>query len=584
MRRFQLLVERVTYGPAMIGQGFLELSEQNKLWLSVRNRAAFASIFIPTVVTFFIAMLLSLSRWPVPRMHDDFSNLLVAETLLHGRFSNPTPLAFESMESFHVVMTPTYASKFPIGPGAFLALGKLLFATPVAGLWISAAFATACISWMMLSHVRARWAFATGMFVALHPSWQNGWAQEFTHGWLPMAGVALVFGGVLRIRRRSMESRALQWSACRAASAIALGCVLVLFSRPFDGGIVCMMLIASLIPTIVSQGWYQRPVFWRTAAPGFSILLVGCSLQLLINLAVTGRATQLPYQLHEEQYGVAPLFIWALPHEPKLEHRFEELRTFHRTCSYQSWKNARSLTGYCELMSHRLSNVLGHWGGVLATFPFALLLWPRRRRHFTWLFAIACIAILLINCVPWVMPAYVASLIPIAIFAAVVGIRGGLDWYQQFADRDESERSGQGSRKRVSAIRVKGEYAFLALLLTCHLAALGITSVARASLQADWKATWAEERSRLVDQLEQTDGNHLVLVQYEPGHDVQEEWVYNHAAPERSRIIWARFADPALNNSLLQSYPNRTVWSLSVPSVTLKLATQSNRDSNRSAD
>ena len=46
----------------------------------------------------------------VPREHDEFCNLLLADTLLHGRLANPTPEMWQPLQSFHVIMQPSYAA------------------------------------------------------------------------------------------------------------------------------------------------------------------------------------------------------------------------------------------------------------------------------------------------------------------------------------------------------------------------------------------------------------------------------------------------------------------------------------------
>ena len=81
---------------------------------------------------------------------------------------------------------------------------------------------------------------------------------------------------------------------------------------------------------------------------------------------------------------------------------------------------------------------------------------------------------------------------------------------------------------------------------------------------------WADERQRLVERLRESDESHLILVEYQSDHNVNEEWVYNEADIPNAKIVWGRFASPELNQQLVKSYPNRKVWRLPVPSGSLE--------------
>jgi hypothetical protein len=53
-----------------------------------------------------------------------------------------------------------------------------------------------------------------------------------------------------------------------------------------------------------------------------------------------------------------------------------------------------------------------------------------------------------------------------------------------------------------------------------------------------------------------------VLVRYGPHHIVYEEWVYNAANIDQSRIVWARAMPGGKDDELLRYYPDRRVWIL----------------------
>ena len=88
---------------------------------------------------------------------------------------------------------------------------------------------------------------------------------------------------------------------------------------------------------------------------------------------------------------------------------------------------------------------------------------------------------------------------------------------------------------------------------------------------ADWSAavrtyeTWDSvnhgnpERRILVNrQLDGIPGKVLVFVRYSPRHIFQDEWVYNRAAIDEARIVWARDLGDMENRQLLRYYPGRT--------------------------
>src|SRR5882672_5000277 len=78
---------------------------------------------------------------PVPRIHDEFSYLLLSNTLSSGHVANPSPPLPEFFDTFHVLLQPAYASKYFPAQGVFLAIGEKLTDHPAVGVWLSSALA-----------------------------------------------------------------------------------------------------------------------------------------------------------------------------------------------------------------------------------------------------------------------------------------------------------------------------------------------------------------------------------------------------------------------------------------------------------
>jgi len=69
-------------------------------------------------------------------------------------------------------------------------------------------------------------------------------------------------------------------------------------------------------------------------------------------------------------------------------------------------------------------------------------------------------------------------------------------------------------------------------------------------------------RQVVQEQLNASPGNHLVVVRYRQDHDPFQEWVYNQADIDHSKIVWAREMDPSENQRLLDYFKDRHAWLL----------------------
>ena len=72
------------------------------------------------------------------------------------------------------------------------------------------------------------------------------------------------------------------------------------------------------------------------------------------------------------------------------------------------------------------------------------------------------------------------------------------------------------------------------------------------------RAEWAS----VTERLQQTPGDHLVLVSYGPKHEIYQELVYNQADIDRSRVIWARSLSLESDRQLVEHYAGRRIWTL----------------------
>jgi hypothetical protein len=77
-----------------------------------------------------------------------------------------------------------------------------------------------------------------------------------------------------------------------------------------------------------------------------------------------------------------------------------------------------------------------------------------------------------------------------------------------------------------------------------------------------FESDFAPARAAVTRTLAQQPGKQLVMVRYAPGHDANQEWVYNRADIDASQIVWAREMTPPEDRPFLQYFRDRKVWLL----------------------
>ena len=68
----------------------------------------------------------------------------------------------------------------------------------------------------------------------------------------------------------------------------------------------------------------------------------------------------------------------------------------------------------------------------------------------------------------------------------------------------------------------------------------------------------------------------LIFVKYSPDHNPHFDWVYNRADINHSEVVWALSLTSAENQKLIDYFPDRKVWQLSVAPKDLKLTPYTN--------
>jgi hypothetical protein len=485
-----------------------------------------------------------------PLVHDEFSYLLAADTFLHGRLTNPTPAGWQSFETFHELMRPTYMSKYPPGQGLLLAGGKWL-ALPHDGTYFVIALACAAVCWMARAWLAPKWALVAGLLAAWAPI-DIRWGSNYWGAGGAMLGGALLGGAVLRLMRPRRSRRAILLGA-----TAALGLGLLANTRPFEGLIYAMLLIVALATATRRRPRLIRPLLTAVAA---AMPLMICVLAWMgyYNWRVTGNALLMPYIEHTRQYMMAPLFRFQSA-RPAPPYQSERIREMHAVREFGEYQREQTWTGFISATGSKLAEMRDAWlapGPIAIPLVAAMILYVatglrrnRRRWRLRGLAKIVGVPLMIVLLFPLIHQTLTQFLreqylAPVAAFFYLLAA-GGACVIAALA------------RRRGGWVAAIGAAFAPALLLTQFVAAV-------VAGMPDHTAYLAQERVEIIRQISMQPGNHIVFVVYPPGYGVADELVWNDADIPHEKVIFARWIDAEQAANLMQLYPGRTPWHLVV--------------------
>ncbi len=239
---------------------------------------------------------------PTPQVADDFSYLLIADTLRHFRLANPAHPLSQFFSTLFVLQQPTYSSIFPPGQGIVLAAGWNLFGNPWAGVVASVAAMCAGCYWMLRGWTTPVWSLVGGLFAALTFGALSQWMNSFWGGAVSGFAGCLVFGALPRFRDtgRTMYS-----------ALLGLGLAIQIVTRPFES-VLLVVVVGIYFGMEIRRRPNLRVVLSAIAPIAAALIFTG-----FYNRAVTGSWTTLPYEVSRYQYGVPPSFTFQpnpVPH------------------------------------------------------------------------------------------------------------------------------------------------------------------------------------------------------------------------------------------------------------------------------
>jgi hypothetical protein len=474
---------------------------------------------------------------PTPNIADEFSHLLVADTLRHFRLANPPHPLHQFFETFFVLQQPTYSSIYPMGQGLALALAWNLFGLPWAGVVLfNAAFCALCY-WMLRGWTTPTWALVGGLLAVIQFGALGMWMNNYWGGAFTATAGCLIFGSLPRLRDQPR---------LRDGVLLGVGFALHLLTRPYESVFLAIGLALFFLPL-----WRRWRPFLKPVIAAKLIVLAALGITLLQNRQITGNWLTFPYTVSQYQYGVPAALTFqpkVTPHAaltPQQQTEYEIQRSF-------TGNGPETLATYLNRLAYRV-----HFFRFFFLAPLYLALiafvWNARRFPDIWLLITLVIFTLGLNFFPAFQFHYFAGVTCLLVLMSVLGLRA------------ISRITIRGLPAGVEAVRW--------ILLLCFLHAAFWYTIHLFDSQdflpmlayESWDSINHQNPERRIAvnrQLSALPGKLLVFVRYYPNHLSQEEWVWNAADIDGSRVVMARDLGADENQKLQHYYPDRKVWLL----------------------
>jgi hypothetical protein len=500
-----------------------------RLFGRLARKRAISALAVGAAAILLRLAMLPMEPIPQPFIHDEFSYLLAADTFASGRLTNPTHPMWIHFESFHIDQQPSYMSMYFPAQGLTMAAGQVLFGHPWYGVLLSVGFMCAALCWALQGWLPPQWALLGGVLAVIRLGLFSNWVNGYYGGAIAATGGALVLGALPRLKHRV---------SVRDGVLLALGAILLANSRPYEGLLVCGPAAATLLLPLI-----RKP---RSLVLPLILVLITGSLMAHYNRRVFGSAFILPYQINRMTYASAPVFLWEAP-RPAPEYRSKEMHDFFQLWEMHDFRAAATLRGFLANTLQKFATAALFFCGLVLLIPMVML--PRlfRDTRMRYLLVASAVFGIGLSVNAWFFPHYAAPFTA-AIYALLLQC---MRYLRQF------ELGG----------RPVGLALVRSLPVVCLMLA-GIRAYAEPMNLAlnRWPPMWygtaqlGLPRASVVAQLEALPGKQLAIVRYSSGHAPFDDWVYNAADIDASKVVWARELRSANTKELVPYFKDRQAW------------------------
>jgi hypothetical protein len=494
---------------------------------AISQRTLLCMVLLFALATLSRIALLPHSSVPIPSGADDFSYILLGDTLRHLRLANALHPLHQFFEAVFILQEPSYASIYPLGQGIVLALGHALFGSAWAGVLLSSGVFCALCYWMLRGWVAPIWALMGGLLAIMEFGPLNPWVNSYWGGAVSASAGCLVFGSLPRLRESPRAGYGL---------LLGVGLGLQILVRPFEAVFLGVSIIVYL-------GLAFHRNLHALLKPGLAAsagIAAALGLTLLHNQAVTHTWATMPYMLSRHQYGV-PATLTFQPNPIPHRHLTAEQELDYQAQTSVHGAGTDSVAAYLSRLSGRFRFLRFF---LLPPLYFAVLLFvpSLRQWRYVWALATTLLFALGTNFYPYFYPQYIAAVTCLFVLFSIVGL----------------QRLAATARLYVWLLCGAGFVFWFGLYAGGDADLLSITRY-----QSWYYINGGDPQGRAAidDQLAHAPGEQLVFVRYSPSHRFAE-WIHNAADIDSARTVWANDLGAQENAKLLRYYANRKAWLL----------------------
>lgn len=536
----------LAYCSSRLGERWFEKIECYGCRLA-RNKNA-SVIFVGVFYLLLRLLILPLCPVPLPTVADDHSVLFAADTFLHGRLSNPTPVFWEHFEAIHLNVTPTYTSMYFPGMGLMCAAGQLLFGHPWFGILVTAALACSAVSWMLQAWLPPRWALLGSLIFLFRTMLFSYWTNSYTGGaTLSVIAGALVLGSLPRMMKKA---------ALRYALWMGLGFAILVLTRPYEG-VLLGIPVAATLAFWLAKGKNRPRLRTLVLSAAGGLALIGSAVAWLgyYDYRVYGSPMTLPYTVARNAYAVSPYFVWQPLRKPPVYRHLE----MHKFYCEDELKLRDLLPQHMRFVTNPLCNLASNtmfycaFGLLPCLFLLRRVLKDGRIRWITLALPVWILGYAVGN---FVIPHYTAPFACVVYLLLVQAIRH-MRWI-----KDRNQIAGRALVRYLAVATL--------LIVGLRIFAEPLNLAPPAFPVGGWATWWTgpgsygAEREQVKNELKKMPGKQLVILRYGSNHEPLNEWAYNGANMDDEKIIWAKEMDAASNQALMNYYKDRTPWLVEV--------------------